>query len=234
MKKNLPMAGSGPLLLGIESSGKSCAAALSCGPELLASFTANIKNIHSQKLAPFIEQLLQITGRQVEEVEAIVLSAGPGSFTGLRIGYSVAKGLAHALRIPIVEIPTLEMWAWQSGRSDLPLLPIIDAHRNEVYTALYQWQDERLLQESEYQILGYGDLAGFLTQPVRVCGADAVRLSGKIKGSLPAGSEIVVPQPDYPQIWALMQLGIQGFEQERFSSSDDCEPLYLRPFQGVL
>lgn len=223
-----------PVLLGIESSGNTCGVGISSGGQLLGEISANIRNIHSRQLAPFVEYLLQTTATARKELSAVVLSAGPGSFTGLRIGYSLAKGLAHALGIPIVEVATLDVWAYQAGVQSLPVLPIIDAHRREIFCALYHWQGEELKRYSEYVLLSPPDLPGFLSRGALLTGADAAGLYPALEPFLPPGSRRLHPAPAFPQLWALLELGLQKYRQNLLSQPDRCEPLYLRTFKGTL
>lgn len=223
-----------PVLLGIESSGAACGVGISSRGRLLGEISANIRNIHSQQLAPFVEYLLQTTRVEGKDLSAVVLSAGPGSFTGLRIGYSIAKGLAHALGIPIVEVPTLDVWAYQMGMQSLPVLPVIDAHRGEMFCALYDWQGEELKRSSEYVLLRPPDLPGFLSRATLLTGADATGLFPVLEPFLPPGSRRLHPSPGCPQLWALLELGLQKYRQNLLSQPDRCEPLYLRTFKGTL
>ena len=97
-------------ILGIESSGMVSGACISLEDELVAQSILKVKNIHSRQLALLVEQLMDHLHLQYSDLAAVAVSAGPGSFTGLRIGYSLAKGIAHALNIPIIEVPTLDIW----------------------------------------------------------------------------------------------------------------------------
>lgn len=235
MKNKKEISGGGePVLLGIESSGSACGAGISRGGQLLGEISANIRNIHSRQLAPFVEYLLQTTGTAGKDLSAIVLSAGPGSFTGLRIGYSVAKGLAHALQIPIVEVPTLDLWAYQAGMQSLPVLPVIDAHRGEIFCAIYHWEEDELKRSGEYALITPPDLADFLSGAALLTGVDATSLYPSLESYLPPGSRWLHPSPASPQLWALLELGLQKYRQNLLSHSDSCEPLYLRTFKGVL
>jgi tRNA threonylcarbamoyladenosine biosynthesis protein TsaB len=220
------------ILLGIESSGLTCAAGISREGELLAEISANIKNIHSQKLAPFVDYILQTANITTAELSAIVLSAGPGSFTGLRIGYSVAKGLAHALNIPVVEVPTLDVWAHQAGTQPQPVMPVIDAHRGEIFCALYRWERTNLYRECDYTLISPQELPAFLPGAVILTGADAENLQPKLKKFLPEGSRILNPSSKAPQTWALLQLGLQKFRQNIIADVNSCEPFYMRAFKG--
>ena len=126
-------------LLAIESSGNVASVAIAGKEKILAEYTVNIGKTHSQTLLPMIDRVLGDAEMSVNDMSAIAISRGPGSFTGLRIGSATAKGLAASAEIPIVDVPTLEALAVGVGNSGGRLIcPVIDARRNEVYTALYE------------------------------------------------------------------------------------------------
>ena len=220
-------------LLAIESSGITCGVAVSRDEQVLGEISLNIKNVHSEKLAPLIKGLLETLSMTVEELKGIVLSAGPGSFTGLRIGYSVAKGMAAALQIPIVEVPTLDVWAYQAGEQSLPVLPVIDAHRGELFCAQYRWKENELKMEVEYALLSPEALRQHIIEPVAVTGADAPQLFSRIAPFLPKGSCLLPSTAPYLLVWPLATLGYGKFRKGEFADASQCEPFYLRAFKGV-
>ncbi|MBQ9123212.1 MAG: tRNA (adenosine(37)-N6)-threonylcarbamoyltransferase complex dimerization subunit type 1 TsaB, partial [Lachnospiraceae bacterium] len=102
-------------------------------------YTINYKKTHSQTLLPMLEEVKQMTELNLDEIDAIAVAAGPGSFTGLRIGSATAKGLGLALGKPLIGVPTLEGLAYQFyGSADI-ICPIMDARRNQVYTGVYRF-----------------------------------------------------------------------------------------------
>ncbi|MBD5527230.1 MAG: tRNA (adenosine(37)-N6)-threonylcarbamoyltransferase complex dimerization subunit type 1 TsaB [Lachnospiraceae bacterium] len=126
-------------VLAIDTSGLVASVALAEGDELRAEFITNDKKTHSQTLLPMLEQLRQMIGLELDTVDAIAIAAGPGSFTGLRIGSATAKGLGLALQKPLVEVPTLEALAYNLYGTDRLVCPMMDARRNQVYTGLYEY-----------------------------------------------------------------------------------------------
>ncbi len=127
-------------LLGIDSSGLAASVSLVIDGIMVAEYTTNLKKTHSQTLLPMIDEIVQMTSFDLKEIDAIAVSAGPGSFTGLRIGSSTAKGLGLALKKPIIPVPTVEGLAYNLyGTSDL-ICPIMDARRNQVYTGIYEFK----------------------------------------------------------------------------------------------
>ncbi len=126
-------------LLAIESSGLVASAALVTEDTLLAEYTVNFKKTHSQTLLPMVEEIVKMVGIELAELDAIAVSAGPGSFTGLRIGSATAKGLGLALNKPIVPVPTTQGIAANLYGARGLICPLMDARRNQVYTGLYRY-----------------------------------------------------------------------------------------------
>ncbi len=125
-------------ILGIDSSGLVASAALLCEDILVGEYTIHNKKTHSQTLLPMIEAMLKMADFSVKELDAIAVAAGPGSFTGLRIGASTAKGLGQALSIPLIAVPTLEGLAYNLTGADALVCAMMDARRNQVYYAIYE------------------------------------------------------------------------------------------------
>jgi tRNA threonylcarbamoyladenosine biosynthesis protein TsaB len=130
------------MILGLETATDVCAAATASGGRVVAESSAEERHIHAERLMAMVDEVLARSGCSVRECEAIAISIGPGSFTGLRIGLSVAKGLAFSAGKPIVPVPTLRAIAEQTARRDrdhaVPaILPLLDARKDEVYAALF-------------------------------------------------------------------------------------------------
>ncbi|MGN6178806.1 MAG: tRNA (adenosine(37)-N6)-threonylcarbamoyltransferase complex dimerization subunit type 1 TsaB [Mucilaginibacter sp.] len=137
-------------ILQIETATTVCSVALSKNGKTLAVKEINERNIHAEVITVFIDELLKETGVSYSEVDAIAVSSGPGSYTGLRIGVSTAKGLCFALDKPLIAVETLEAMAdglingMQLADKDILLCPMIDARRMEVYTAIFNANGKRI------------------------------------------------------------------------------------------
>lgn len=129
-------------ILGLDSSGLVASVAIVKDNELVAEYTTNYKKTHSQTLLPMLEELRDMIELDLDTIDAIAIASGPGSFTGLRIGSATAKGLGLALGKPLVEVPTLEGLAWNLWGSERLVCPLMDARRNQVYTAAYEFVPE--------------------------------------------------------------------------------------------
>jgi len=129
------------LILQIETSTISCSVALAENGKTIAVKEATERNIHASSITPFIQEVMKDAGKEMSQLDAVAVSKGPGSYTGLRIGVSTAKGLCYALDIPLIAIGTLKVMASNTsinpGNSHSLFCPMIDARRMEVYTAVY-------------------------------------------------------------------------------------------------
>ncbi len=125
-------------ILAIESAALSAGAAVLSGEKLLSEEFVNCGLTHSQTLLPLIDKALSSAGKKIEEMDAIAVSAGPGSFTGVRIGMGTAKGLALGAGKPMILVPTLLALAENVSTFEGIIVPMMDARRGEVYTAVYE------------------------------------------------------------------------------------------------
>lgn len=131
-------------ILAIDSSGLVATVAILEEENMLAEYTINYKKTHSQTLLPMLDEIVKQMDFDMETIDAIAVAAGPGSFTGLRIGCATAKGLGLALDKPIIPVPTVEGLAYNMfGISGL-VCPLMDARRNQVYTGLYRFENGQM------------------------------------------------------------------------------------------
>ena len=124
-------------ILAIDTSGATCSVALVQDSGIIGEYTVCNGFTHSVNLMPVIDNLLASTGHSLNQIDRVALSVGPGSFTGLRIGAACAKALAHVRNIPVVEVPTLDALAYNILEENSLIVPIMDARRDQVYTAYY-------------------------------------------------------------------------------------------------
>jgi len=169
------------MILGIETSGKTCSVAVSKDDNILGEFFINNGLTHSETLMPMIDTCLKTLNIDISEIKKIALSVGPGSFTGLRIGASIAIALSQALKIKIIEVSTLEVLAYNLINSNKLVVPIMDARRGQVYTAGFKngikiiEEQNILFEELLEQIKQTGEEAIFL--------GDGTNLYGVVKPS---------------------------------------------------
>lgn len=129
-------------ILGIESSSLVASVAIVTDDILTAEYTVNYKKTHSQTLLPMIDEVTRLLEIDLDCVDAIAVSAGPGSFTGLRIGSATAKGLGLALKKPLIHVPTVDAMAYNLWGAKGLVCPIMDARRSQVYTGIYRFDEE--------------------------------------------------------------------------------------------
>lgn len=221
------------VLLGVETSGITCGAGISINNELQEEKVENGKNIHSEKLAVFVNTILENLNLSVEDLSGIVISAGPGSFTGLRIGYSLAKGIAHQLKIPIIEIPTLDVWAFQISEQQVPIVALIDAYRDEVFYSIYKWEKNKFQRTTDYSISKIDNLPQIVKQKVLITGNFPEKIKSEIEKTLSTHAVFSNKNNSMLSISALLDLGYQRFMKKEFSDLNRCEPFYMRKFKGV-
>lgn len=125
-------------ILALDTTGLVASVALVDEEKTIAEFTTNYKKTHSQTIMPMIEQLKNMVELDLSEIDYVACASGPGSFTGLRIGAATAKGIAHGLGKKVIPVPTLDGLAYNLAESSKLIVPIMDARRNQVYSAVYR------------------------------------------------------------------------------------------------
>ena len=145
-------------ILSLDSATESASCALLDDEKLLGEITFNYKKQHSIITMPMIDSLLKNTGTDIKDIDGFVVSKGPGSFTGLRIGMATIKGLSQGLNKPLISISSLDALAHNLAFSEGIICPIMDALRNNVYTALYKFEENKLVRLSDYMAIHIDEL----------------------------------------------------------------------------
>lgn len=127
-------------ILALESSGLVASVAVWEDHKIISEFTTNFKKTHSQTLLPMLDKVVSTIEMDLESIDAVAVSGGPGSFTGLRIGSATAKGLGLALNKPIISVPTVDALAYNLFGTENIICPMMDARRQQVYTGLYTFE----------------------------------------------------------------------------------------------
>src|SRR5947207_8686334 len=180
-------------VLAVETSTLSGGAALLDDERVVGEYTLDVRITHSERLMAAIDRLLSDAGWTPRDLEGLAVTVGPGSFTGLRVGLSTVKGLALALAIPVAAVPTLDAMAAMLPYAALPVCPVLDARKREVYASLYRWEGGAMRREWEYQALAPEALAARLGEPVIVPGAGAPAI--RSPPSRPAPGTHCAPSP---------------------------------------
>lgn len=154
-------------ILGIDSSGLVASVAVTEDDNLLGEFTMNYKKTHSQTLLPMLDELAKMIELDLNTIDAIAVSGGPGSFTGLRIGSATAKGLGLALEKPLIHIPTVDALAYNlCGHRDM-VCPLMDARRNQTYTGLYTFDGNKMQVELTQCAVGIDEIVEKINEKQR-------------------------------------------------------------------
>lgn len=222
-------------ILAIDTSGMPASVAVCTEETLLAEYTVHLKRTHSQTLMPMMEEIRRTLELDLNTVDAIAVAGGPGSFTGLRIGSGTAKGIGHALGIPLVPVPTLAALACNICGTDSFICPMIDARRQTVYSALYQWENGELKEFLPPKARAVKELlAGLSTFHGEVVflgdGADSYR----DEILLDAGDfcRFVPAHLNRPRAASVAILGMKKYERGECVPASEFRPVYLRLTQA--
>ena len=213
------------LILNIETATKNCSVSLSNhGAVINCIEVAEQGYSHAEKLHVFIEQVLLESGVQFNDLKAIAVSQGPGSYTGLRIGISAAKGLCYSLDIPLIAIDTLEVLARQFPISEGYIIPMIDARRMEVYSAVFNAQYQKI-RNTQAEIItndSFHEFDGIISFV-----GDAV---AKGKEILTQDNFVFKEEIVYPSSREMARLSYEKYQKLDFVDVAYFEPLYLKDF----
>ncbi len=222
-------------VLGMDSSGLVASLAVVENDILVAEYTVNHKKTHSQTLLPMLDEIVRMTELQLDTVDAIAVAAGPGSFTGLRIGAATAKALGLAIDKPIVSVPTCHGLAFNLwGASDV-VCPILDARRNQVYTGVYQFVDGNLDVIKDQDAMGINELVEYLNQLDRrvIFVGDGIPVyQDYIKDNISCACSFAPAGFNRQRASSVAALGLKLFEQGVFEHADEHKPIYLRKSQA--
>ncbi len=185
----------------------------------------NVRAAHAERLMPAVQWLLQASSLSVSDMDAFAVSIGPGSFTGLRIGLSTAKGFAYASGKPLVPVPTLDAFAMTLPFSRHIVCPLLDARKNEVFAALYKWDGKAMVKVMNETALSPDELAGRIDAPVVFLGEGAMIYRELLQDRL--GDRACFAPPDRMSPSA-STVACAGLEQIRGGTV--CDPERLIPF----
>lgn len=216
------------MILQIETSTISCSVALSVEGKTIHELIRNEGSFqHAEKLHPLIQELLASQNVTAKDLEAIAISFGPGSYTGLRIGVSTAKGLAYALQIPLITLDTLQILSKSIEVENGLIVPMIDARRMEVYTATF-WPNGNRLEPTRALILdenAFNHINGI----IHVVG-DAVE---KTKTVLRHERFVFHENAKYPLASNMSVLAFEKYKNKAFADVAYCEPQYVKEFYST-
>ena len=222
-------------LLVLDSSGLVASVALIEDDQLIAEYTTGNKLTHSQTLLPMLDEVIKRTSFEIEDIDAVVVAKGPGSFTGLRIGAATAKGLGLALDKPIIPVPTVDGLAYQLFGTSMIICPMMDARRKQVYTGFYRFEGSEMkvlkeqcaqsVEDTLIQLREYNEPVVFLGDGVPVYKEEILEKMGDLAIFAPAHAN----RQRAAAVGALAQV---YFAQGIYESADEFVPEYLRKSQA--
>lgn len=221
-------------ILALETSTRAGGVALLDGDQLLAEYSLCVPTTHSERLMATVDRLLGDCGWSVEALEGVAVSIGPGSFTGLRIGVSTAKGLALALGVPLAGVPTLDALAATVPFAADPVCPILDAKKGEVYASLFHWAAGGMVRDWEYLALTPEDLCARLRGPVIFVGDGVAAFGGILSRALGERARLAPPGRRLPSAACVAQLGHRRLRSGETVEPARLTPLYIRPSEAEL
>lgn len=217
----------------VDSTAKTASVALCEDGRLLAQYTQNNGNTHSETLLPMTETLLRAMGTDLADVDLFACSAGPGSFTGVRIGVATVKGLAFGRGKPCVGVSTLEALARNLVTDDCRIIcPVMDARRGQLYTARFACRDGKLERLTPDRAISYAEFEAECVaagEKVWLCG-DGYDL---VKRLLPPELAHDTPEPErYQSAYSVAQAALAAYEAGIRTTDAELRPVYLRLSQA--
>jgi len=224
-----------PVILALETAGTCGSVALIGEERCLAEYSLNTKTTHSRRLLANVDWLLKETQCDWAQLDAIAVSLGPGSFTGLRIGLATAKGLSFATGKPLIGVPTLEGIARQFPFACQPVCAVVDARKSEVYAAQYRWnRNGELEQTGESRVLAPEKLAGQISEPTILAG-DAVPIYGELFRERLRNNALLAPaETCFARASAIGLAALARVRYRIFSDPASIVPIYVRASDAEL
>ena len=227
-------------ILALDSSGLVASVAIIADGTLLAEYTVNYKKTHSQTLLPMLDEIARMIELDRKTIDAIAVAAGPGSFTGLRIGSATAKGLGLALGKPIIEVPTLAGIAYNLGFVRGLVCPVMDARRQQVYSGIYRFEGDRLITVRDQTPVSVTELIGELNGMENTLTSDGIIFLGDGVPVLreTADRTLSVPHAYAPAHLAMQRAGAVGvlagqlYAEGKYVPAEKHTPIYLRKSQA--
>lgn len=216
-------------ILGVDTSTNILSVAIVEDKDIIANLSRTLEKGHSSGLVPMIEEILKKSNISLKQIDGFAVGIGPGSFTGLRVGVTTMKTLAFAVDKPIVGISSLDTIAYNGiGTSGL-ICPIVDAKRNQVYSAIYAWEGKVLKRLSNYLLTPVERLLKKIKGEALFLG-DAVELYREEIIKIKEGTAKFAPKSFwFPQASRIALLGLEAFKRGERDNPYSLVPMYLYP-----
>ncbi len=218
-------------LMAFETSAHTASVAVVTLDGVLGEITLNTGHTHSEKLMPAMEALLVQLDLRLRDIQGLVVASGPGSFTGIRIGVATVKGLAHGAGLPVIPVSTLEGMAWNLAGLGGVVCPIMDARRDQVYTALFDCTQGLPRRTMEDCALSIDDLATQLlgqSEPVWFVGDGIPRFREILEERMGSLARFPMKHLWYQRAASLGMAALAGQEHIETCSYQNAQPQYLR------
>lgn len=222
-------------ILALDSSGLVASVAVVEDDNLLAEYTVNYKKTHSQTLLPMLDEIAKMIELDLETIDAIAVSAGPGSFTGLRIGSATAKGLGLALKKPLIAVPTVDALAYNLYDANGIICPMMDARRKQVYTGLYRFSNHKLETISEQKAISVEELIEELNvqkEPVTFLGDGVSVYQEILKEKMEVPYTFAPVHMNKQRAGAVAVLAQRYYKEGNIQKAAQHQPEYLRVSQA--
>ena len=219
-------------ILAIDSCSNVATAAILADGVLVGEFVLNNKVTHSTKLLPQIEYMMQNAELKFSDIDLFVVTTGPGSFTGERIGVATAKALAHAVNKPMVGVSALQSMAYNMPYTDFLLCPIMDARREQVYTATYKWQDDELITIKDDRAMALDDLLDEIDENVVFFGDGVPVFKEKITEKLGTKAHFAPAHLQQLKGGSVAECGFAKYNKGKACNYAELVPTYLRLSQA--
>jgi tRNA threonylcarbamoyladenosine biosynthesis protein TsaB len=217
----------------LDTSTSASSVAVTVNGQLAAEFFAAPATTHSACLLRYLDLVLDSSGLTLANMDAIGVSLGPGSFTGLRVGIATAKGLSMATGLPLMGFSTLAMLAMNIPHANLTVCPMLDARKNEVYTALYRCRDLPELVGDEC-VAEPGGFIAAIDEPTLFVGSGALRYRALIEDTL-RDLAVFAPSPCHvPRASSGAIIAMNLLSRGKFTPPGDLAPVYIRPSEAEL
>ena len=222
------------LVLSVDSSYSTATCALIKDDKILAEINLNDKKQHSVILMRLIDSILKEYEIDINDIDAFIISRGPGSFTGLRIGMATLKGLAFASKKPLISVSTLDALAYNSISFQGIICTIMDALRDNIYTCLYKNENNNLTPLIKEQCLNINELVTILkeqTLPIIFVGDGVAKHKEFLQENIP-NSFFAPNHSNFPKASSVGELGIKKINDGVIENIDSINPIYLRKSQA--
>jgi len=221
-------------ILALESSAVACSACLTEDDFLIAQSYENSGLTHSVTLLPMAEELLKRVGVALKDIDVFAVAAGPGSFTGVRIGVSACKGLAWALEKPCAKVSTLEAMAWNVSALKGRLCPVMDARRSQVYNALFSSDGETVTRLTPDRAISLEELAEEIKNAgeEQILVGDGAELCYNYLNGLELPVRMVPPDLRYQSAWGVARAALDLAKAGKLISAAELVPEYHRLSQA--